>query len=138
MVNVLAVENKMFPLEVSNVGNFALVTGAKNDSGLLHLRYEHLNFKGRKLLSQKCMVFGLLKINTFDLCEGCINGKQSRKSFPVGKVWRVTTCLKLIHAYLCCPMSTESFGGSRYFPLITDDFSRMSWVYFLKYKSEVL
>ena len=33
-------------------------------------------------------------------------------------------------------MNTESFGGSYYFLLFTDDFSRMSWVYFLKSKSE--
>ena len=45
--------------------------------------------------------------------------------------------IELIHAYLCGPMSTETFGGSRYLLLITDDFSQMSWVYFLKYKSEV-
>ena len=34
------------------------------------------------------------------------------------------------------PMNTKSFGGSQYFLLFTDDYSRMSWVYFLKLKSE--
>ena len=33
-------------------------------------------------------------------------------------------------------MSVESLGGSRYFLLFTDDFTRMSWIYFLKYKYE--
>ena len=33
-------------------------------------------------------------------------------------------------------MNTESFCGSRYFLLITDDYSHMSWVYFLKFKSK--
>lgn len=37
---------------------------------------------------------------------------------------------------LCGPMKIESLGGSRYFLLFTGDFSRMSWVYFLKFKSE--
>lgn len=45
-------------------------------------------------------------------------------------------CLGLIHADLCGPMHTESFSGNRYFLLFTDDYSRMSWVYFLKFKSE--
>ncbi|KAH0711345.1 hypothetical protein KY289_007304 [Solanum tuberosum] len=31
---------------------------------------------------------------------------------------------------------TKSLGGSRYFLLFTDDYSRMSWVYFLENKSE--
>ena len=39
MVMVLMAKNRMFPLEVSNVKNFSLVTGAKNDSELWHLRY---------------------------------------------------------------------------------------------------
>ena len=33
-------------------------------------------------------------------------------------------------------MQTVSLGGSKYFLLITDDYNRMSWVYFLKAKSE--
>lgn len=37
---------------------------------------------------------------------------------------------------LCGPMSVESLGGSRYFLLFTDDYSRISWLYFLKFKSE--
>lgn len=41
----------------------------------------------------------------------------------------------LVHADLCGPMSIESSSGSRYFLLFTDDYSRMSWVYFLKLKS---
>ena len=41
-----------------------------------------------------------------------------------------------MHADLCGPMKTESLGGSCYFLLFTDDYSRMSWVYFLKFKFE--
>lgn len=41
-----------------------------------------------------------------------------------------------MHADLCGPMLVESLGGSRYFLLFLDDYSRMCWVYFLKAKSE--
>jgi transposase InsO family protein len=88
------------------------------------------------LLNQKGMVLGLPKIESLDLCEGCIYGKQKRKSFPVGNAWRASHCLELIHVDLCGPMNTESFGGRRYYFLLTDDFSRISWVYFLQNKSE--
>lgn len=128
--------NNMFPLDVSNMENFALAASAKDDSKLWHLRYGHLNIKGLKLLVDKGMVLGLPKIDSIELCEGCIYEKQTRKSFPVGKAWRASKCLELIHADLCGPMHTTSFGGSRYFLLFTDDFSRMSWVYFLESKSE--
>ena len=41
-----------------------------------------------------------------------------------------------MHVDLCGPMKFESLGGSRYFLPFTDDYSRFSWVSFLKFKSE--
>ena len=112
IVNVCMTQNKMFPLDVSNIERHVLITTQKNESSLWHLRYGHLNIKGLRLLSQKGMVFGLPKINTLDVCEGYIYGKQSRKPFPIGKAWRASNYLELIHADLCGPMNTKSFGGS--------------------------
>jgi len=100
------------------------------------LRYEHLNIKDLQLLSDKGMIFGLPKIGFLDLCEGCVYGKQIRKSFPIGMTWRASKCLELIHADLCGSVQTKSLGGSRYFLLFTNDYSQMSWVYFLENKSE--
>ena len=45
-----------------------------------------------------------------------------------------SNCLELIHADLYGPMNTKSFSRSQYFLLFTNDYSRMSWVYFLKLK----
>lgn len=42
-----------------------------------------------------------------------------------------------MHADVCGPMYIASLGGSLYFLLFIDDYTRMSWVYFLKYKSQV-
>lgn len=81
------------------------------------------------------MVFGLPKVENLDFCESCVYGKQSKIIFPIGKSWRASICLELVHADLCGPMSIESLGGSRYFLLFIDDYSRMSWIYFLKFKS---
>ncbi|KAA3475371.1 retrovirus-related Pol polyprotein from transposon TNT 1-94 [Gossypium australe] len=132
IVDVQMAPNKLFPLEVSN----ALVVKENSECKLWHLRYGHLNIKGLKLLSQKEMVFGLPKIESLDLCEGCIFGKQCKKPFLVGNSRRASECLGLIHADICGPMETESLGGSLYFLLFTDDYSRMSWMYFLHFKSE--
>ena len=82
------------------------------------------------------MVFRLPKIESLDVCEGCVYGKQCKKPFPKGKSRRASSSLEIVHADLCCPMQTKSFGGSRYFLLFTDDYTRMSWVYFLQFKSE--
>ena len=60
------------------------------------------------------------------------------KPFPVHGAWRATKCLELVHTDLIGPMQTESLGGSKYFMLLTDDFSRMSRVFFIKVKSQAL
>ena len=39
---------------------------------------------------------------------------------------------------LCGPSRTNAPGGESYFTLIIDDFPRLTWVAFLKYKSEAL
>ena len=67
-----------------------------------------------------------------------MEGKQHRKPFPSGKTWRAKKVLELIHTDVCGPMRTPTFENNRYFILFIDDFTRMTWVYFMKEKSEVL
>jgi transposase InsO family protein len=47
------------------------------------------------------------------------------------------TPLHLVHDDLCGPLSSPSFFGCKYFLTYIDEFSRHTWVYFLKVKSEV-
>jgi len=68
-------------------------------------------------------------------CEACIYGKQSRESFSTSS-WRANRWLQLVHNDVCGPLET-SFGGCKYFLLFVDDFSRLTWVYFLKQNLEV-
>ena len=72
------------------------------------------------------------------LCEGCILGKQHREAFPAGKSIRVKAPLEIVHLDLCGPMQTPSLAGSHYVLTFIDDYTRKTWVYFLKQKSEVL
>lgn len=46
--------------------------------------------------------------------------------------------LDLVHADVCGPLENASIGISRYFLLFMDDYIRMSFVYFVKNKSEVI
>ena len=69
-------------------------------------------------------------------CHACQFGKQNRKSFP-RSTWRSSQKLQLIHTDVAGPLSTPSLNGSKYYLLFIDDFSRMCWIYFMKFKSEV-
>ncbi len=102
---------------------------------LWHVRYGHLNFESLSQLQKQGMVKGLPTFKRENAkCEACIYGKQNRESFPTSS-WRANRRLQLVHSDVCGPLQT-SFGGCKYFLLFIDDFSRMTWVYFLKNKSE--
>jgi hypothetical protein len=72
------------------------------------------------------------------ICEDCIFGKQHRESFPFGKSYRAKAPLEIAHSDICGPMQTLSIGSSTYFLTFIDDFSRKTWIYFLKHKFDAL
>ncbi|PKU78070.1 Retrovirus-related Pol polyprotein from transposon TNT 1-94 [Dendrobium catenatum] len=130
--------NRMFLLNIQNDVAKCLKACYKDVSWLWHLRFGHLNFGGLELLSKKEMVRGLPCIKHPDqVCEACLLGKHFRKSFPRESSSRAQKPLELIHTDVCGPIKPCSLGKSNYFLLFIDDFSRKTWVYFLKQKSEV-
>ncbi|KAJ4709756.1 Retrovirus-related Pol polyprotein from transposon TNT 1-94 [Melia azedarach] len=131
-------KNRMFSLNIQNDVAKCLKACYKDASWLWHLRFGHLNFRGLDLLVKKEMVRGLPYINhPNQLCEGCLHGKQFRKSFPKESTFRAKKPLELIHADVCGPFKPRSLGNNNYFLLFIDDFSRKIWIYLLKQKSEV-
>ncbi|KAJ4702077.1 Retrovirus-related Pol polyprotein from transposon TNT 1-94 [Melia azedarach] len=131
-------KNRMFSLNIQNDVAKCLKACYKDASWLWHLRFGHLNFGGLELLAKKEMVRGLPYINhPNQLCEGCLHGKQFRKSFPKESTFRAKKPLELIHADVCGPFKPRSLGNNNYFLLFIDDFSRKTWIYLLKQKSEV-
>nr|XP_048332888.1 uncharacterized protein LOC125423260 [Ziziphus jujuba var. spinosa] len=75
--------NRMFMLNIQNDAAKCLKACYKDGSWLWHLRFGHLNFGRLELLSKREMVKGLPCIRNPDqVCEGCLLGKQFKKSFP--------------------------------------------------------
>jgi hypothetical protein len=56
--------------------------------------------------------------------------------FPKQRV-KVQGDLELIHSDVCGPMSVASVQGGMYYVSFIDDFSRKTWIYFMKTKDEV-
>jgi len=70
------------------------------------------------------------------LCDICIKSKHQRK-VERKPAPRATHPFELLHSDLCGPISPESASGLRYFILYIDDFSRSTWVYFLRSKTAI-
>lgn len=138
IIKVPMSRNRMFLLNIQNNVGKCLKACYIDASWLWHLLFGHLNFGGLSLLSKEQMEIGLPSIkHPNQLCEGCLLGKKFRTSFPKESNSRVKKPFKLIHADFCGPMKPSSLGKNNYFLLFIDAFSRKTWVYFLKKKSEV-
>ncbi|KAG8486393.1 hypothetical protein CXB51_019730 [Gossypium anomalum] len=129
--------NRLFTIDIESREVKCMKNAIKDESWLWHLRFGHLGFFDLKLLSKENMVNGLPKINPLDqLCEAWIKGKQHRQSFEAGKTRRARRPLEIVHSDIAGPFDIPSLGGNKYYATFIDDFSRKSWIYLLKTKSE--
>jgi transposase len=88
-------------------------------------------------MHKKIMVEGFHDCNLeVDFGEHCIYGKKNQVRFPFG-VTREKGTLELIHSDVFGLLLVPSLGGSLYYVSFIDDFSRRTWIYFLRKKSEV-
>nr|GFA98081.1 putative ribonuclease H-like domain-containing protein [Tanacetum cinerariifolium] len=70
------------------------------------------------------------------LCPSCEQGKRKRATHPPKPVPNSMQRLHLLHVDLCGPMRIASINGKRYVLVIVDDYSRYTWVHFLRSKDE--
>jgi hypothetical protein len=104
---------------------------------LWHERLGHFNMASLKELDAMVDGMNLKEVSLCCICEGCVNGKHQRTSFPKDGATRASQLLEIVHTDVCGPMRTTSHGGARYFFTFIDDFSRKTHVYLLKAKGEV-
>ena len=84
------------------------------------------------------MAIGIPMVSCKDgVCSTCVHGKHHQDKFNKCASWNALVPLQLVHSDLCGPLRGVSFSGFKYFLNFIDDYSRRTWVYFLKLKSEV-
>nr|GFC56034.1 putative ribonuclease H-like domain-containing protein [Tanacetum cinerariifolium] len=109
-----------------------------DESELWHMRLGHLNFKTMNRLVRHNLVKGLPS-KCFDndhTCVPCLKGKQHKASCKTNVVNSVTKPLHTLHMDLFGPTSVSSPNHKWYCLVVTDDFSRFTWTFFLKTKDE--
>jgi hypothetical protein len=105
---------------------------------LWHQKLGHLNLQGMKKAISVKAIRGIHKLNFGEgsICEECQIGKQTRMSHPRLEHQGTTKVLELLHMDLIGPMQVASIGGKRYDLVVVDDFSRFTWVNFIREKSD--
>ncbi|GKC69250.1 retrovirus-related pol polyprotein from transposon TNT 1-94 [Tanacetum coccineum] len=77
-----------------------------------------------------------LKFQKDHLCSACALGKSKKTSHQPKAEDTNQEKLYLLHMDFCGPMRVASINGKRYILVIVDDYSRFTWVRFLKTKDE--
>jgi transposase InsO family protein len=106
---------------------------------LWHRRLGHVGMKQLNWLTKHDLVRGLkdVKFEKDKLCSSCQAGKQVANTHPNKSQMSTHRPLELLHMDLFVPTSFVSIGGNSYCLVIVDDYSRFTWVYFLRDKSNV-
>ncbi|GJR48943.1 retrovirus-related pol polyprotein from transposon TNT 1-94, partial [Tanacetum coccineum] len=117
---------------------FLLSKASKNKSWLWHRRLNHLNFGTLNDLARKDLVRGLprLKFEKDHLCSACQLGKSRKATHKPKTINTITEFLHTLHMDLCGPLRAQSINGNKYILVIVDDYSRFTWVNFLRSKDE--
>jgi transposase InsO family protein len=114
----------------------ALVLDSDGLCELWHRRLGHLRYRALPVLRR--MVIGLPEfgVEHEGVSRGCALGKNAKVSFSSSDN-RSKGILDLVHSDVCGPMSVPSSSGYLYYVTFIDDYSRRTWIFFMKTKDEV-
>ncbi|GKA59071.1 retrovirus-related pol polyprotein from transposon TNT 1-94 [Tanacetum coccineum] len=119
---------------------YLLSKASKTKCCLWHRCLSHLNFGTINQLAKQGLVRGIpkLKFEKDHLCSACSLGKSKKHSHKPKSEDTNQEIFYLLHMDLCGPMCVESINGKKYILVIVDDYSRFTWVKFLRSKDEAL
>nr|GEV53291.1 hypothetical protein [Tanacetum cinerariifolium] len=136
-------QHNMYLIDLNNIVPHkdltCLVAKASADEGMLwHRRLGHLNFKTMNRLVRYNLVRGLPSkcFENNHNCTACLKGKQHKAFCKSRLVNSVTKPLHTLHMDLFGHTSVSSVSQKWYCLVVTDDFSRFTWTFFLKTKDE--
>ncbi|GJW40098.1 putative ribonuclease H-like domain-containing protein [Tanacetum coccineum] len=136
-------KNNMYSVDLKNIvpkgGLTCLFAKATSDeSKLWHRRLGHLNFKTMNKLVKGNLVRGLPSklFENDQTCVACQKGKQHRASCKSKTENSISLPLHLLHMDLFGPTFVKSLMKKMYCLVITDDYSKFTWVFFLATKDE--
>ncbi|GJT96749.1 putative ribonuclease H-like domain-containing protein [Tanacetum coccineum] len=136
-------KDNMYSFDMKNIvpkeSLTCLVAKATLDESMLwHRRLGHINFKNINKLVKDNLVRGLptKHFENDQTCVACLKGKQHRASCKSKVLNPITKPLFMLHMDLFGPTFVSSLMHKKYCLVVTDDYSRFTWVFFLITKDE--
>ncbi|KAM2668187.1 hypothetical protein EV2_019802 [Malus domestica] len=119
----------LYYISKSSSRGFQAKSNSSQNNQLWHQRLAH---PSQPILSSLFPNLGKVLIP----CETCHLSKDTRLPFN-SSLSRASKLFELVHSDVWGP-TCESFDGYKYYVIFVDDFSRTTWLYLLKSKSEVM
>nr|GEU89909.1 putative ribonuclease H-like domain-containing protein [Tanacetum cinerariifolium] len=136
-------QHNMYSIDLNNIvphkNLTCLVTKALIDKSMLwHRRLSHLNFKTMNKLVRNNLVRGLPSkcFENDHTYVACLKGKQHKASCKTKLVNSISKPLHILHMDLFGPTYVSSLNPKWYCLVVTDDFSRFTWTFFVRTKDE--
>ncbi|GJU82956.1 putative ribonuclease H-like domain-containing protein [Tanacetum coccineum] len=136
-------KDNMYSFDMKNIvpkeSLTCLVAKATLDESMLwHRRLGHIHFKNINKLVKDNLVRGLPTkcFENDQTCVACLKGKQHRASCKSKVLNPITKPLFMLHMDLFGPTFVSSLMHKKYCLVVTDDYSRFTWVFFLITKDE--
>ncbi|GKA70401.1 putative ribonuclease H-like domain-containing protein [Tanacetum coccineum] len=136
-------KNNMYSVDMKNIvpkeSLTCLVAKATLDESMLwHRRLGHVNFKTINKLVKENLVRGL-PIKRFEndqTCVACLKGKQHKASCKSKIQNSITQPLFMLHMDLFGPTFMSNLINKKYYLVVTNDYNRFTWVFFLASKDK--
>ncbi|GJY05210.1 putative ribonuclease H-like domain-containing protein [Tanacetum coccineum] len=136
-------KNNMYSFDMKNIVpkeslTYLVAKATSDESMLWHRRLGHINFKNINKLVKNNLVRGFptKHFENDQTCVACLKGKQHRASCKSKVLNPITKPLFILHMDLVAPTFVSSLMHKKYCLVVTDDYSRFTWVFFLTTKDE--
>ncbi|GJY93400.1 putative ribonuclease H-like domain-containing protein [Tanacetum coccineum] len=136
-------KNNMYSVDLKNIVpkrglTYLFAKATSDESKLWHRRLGHLNFKTMNKLVKGNLVRGLPSklFENDQTCVACQKGKQHRASYETKTENSISLALHLLHMDLFVLTFIKCLMKKMYCLVVTDDYSRFTWVLFLANKDE--
>jgi transposase InsO family protein len=124
------------PVKLKGHLDATLTHSTESPCELWHRRLAHMNYKALPYVSKAVTGLPYFKVDHEGVCKGCAQEKNINNPFPKSDS-KAEGVLELIHSDVCGPMPSTSLSEYVYYVSFIDDYSRKTWVCFLKSKDEV-
>ncbi|GJZ65728.1 putative ribonuclease H-like domain-containing protein [Tanacetum coccineum] len=136
-------QHNMYSINLNNIvphkNLTCLIAKASVDESMMwHRRVGHLNFKTMNKLVRNNLVRGFpsKSFENDHTCVAYLKGKQHMASCKTKLVNSISKPIHTLHMDLFGPSFVSSLNHKWYCLVVTDDFSRFTWAFFLKSKDE--